>query len=465
MATPRADSYAAASGAAVAGGRAFAANPRAPVLDLIAAAPANSWVKLNTNTFESAWAHPDLRQGYPYSGLATPDSPSRILGKWGSAGWDSNRGRFVIFGGGHANIGLNEVYTWSCESREWGLAFASTAMVQASAYPRYRCEDGSPVSSHTYANNEYLPTIDRFFTGGGAAAGDGGPLRVNSGNTILRDAGGHTLDLTLAGQGYVAGAAGSNIKYGSYAGVDLPGANAWKLRDWGAINGSVLTTGSNGNQLERIESGCVRALEGGKDVLYWVGNNRMWKTTFNDDNPANDTIQQITGYQNARETNGSIAWDPGRQLLLMPNGRAPGSRLFYFVDIKRGVQLDGGFTSVTTATGSDATGFISADGLSTSCGVAFDTTQDAFVLWRKGRQPWLIRPPAGNPTPSAGWVIEQPSMDAGTPAPPTATDPNDSGVIGKMRWAEDLGCVVVIENINEGNVWALKLAGWQDPRN
>ena len=440
---------------------------RDEVLDLIAAAPDNSWVQLNTNTFQSAWAPADLRQIYPYSGGVQPESPSAIIGKWGSIGWDSNRGRLVLWGGGHANIGLSEVYTWSCATRQWQLAFATTRLYQVDSYPTYRnVNNGNsgPISSHTYANNNYLPIIDRFYTGGGAGVGNGGSLPVWSGDTRLRDAGGYTLDLTLAGQGYVATATGENIKYGAYASVDLPGANAWKLRDWGAINSATQTTGPSGNQLVRIESGTAYAEEGGKDVLYWVGNDRLWRTVFNDDTPANDQITQWTGLQNARESNGAIAYSPDHQIVLIPNGRRTDQRLFFFVDLKLGPNTSVGWTSIFSMTGDSASGFIGANGLTTSSGIAYDQHKGAFVLWMKGRQPWLIYPPSGNPTPNTGWSVVGPTMDTGTTCPTDTLDANDSGVIGKFKYAPDLRCCVAVEGITNGNVWALKLAGWTDPR-
>lgn len=461
MAFPVNDSYLASSGGVIAGGR--NRHPHA-ILNLIAAAPANSWIKLNTNTFQDAWPPADARQGYPYIGGST-ESPSAILGKWGSMGWDSRRSRAIIFGGGHANIGLNEVYHFSAYDRQWHLSFYSTRLHLVNAYPTYRSVDGnkSPISSHTYANNNYLPVIDRFYTGGGASVGNGGPLSVWDGDTFLRNAGGFTLDMSLAGQGYVAGEYGSNIKYGAFT-ADLPGANAWKLRDWGAINPATLTTGWNGNALERIESGTVVTVENHRDVMYWLGNSCLWRTEFVDDDPANDIVTQVTGYQNSRETNGAVAYDPNKRVILMPNGRRTDQRLFYMVDIDA-ASTASGFSSIYTMTGQDQAGFISASGLTTSSGIAYDEMQQAFVLWMKGRQPWILVPPTGSPTPTTGWEVVKPTMDVSTDCPPDTLDANDSGVIGKFKYAPDLGCCVCIEGINAGNVWALKLAGWQDPRN
>lgn len=439
---------------------------------MIAAAPDNSWVQLNTNTFQSIWAPADLRQIYPYSGGAQADSPSRILGRWGSMGWDKNAHRAIFYGGGHANININEVYQWSAVTREWSLAFNATAMAQVEAtYPTYRPIDGnsSPVSSHTYGNNNFLPILNKFYTGGGASFNRATSISVwSEAGAHLRDAGGYTLDMTLAGQGYVASSTGSNIKYGAYSATNLPGANAWTLHDWGPLNSALFNTGPNGpaaNEISRLEAGTAYAEEGGKDVLYWTGNQRLWKTVFTDSNPANDVITQLSGLQNARESNGQIAYDPTRQLVLIPNGRDYSATRFYFVDLKVTPDLGAGWQRITSLTGEGSTGFLDPSGLSASSGIAYDPTLDKFVLWMKDRQPWLITPPAGNPTPTTGWTVTGPAMDTGTTCPPGgALDTNDSGPVGKFKYAPDLGCCVAIENIFDGNVWALKLTGWVDPR-
>lgn len=454
------DSYSAPSGKSIHGGRWLAPNA---VLDLIRDAPENSWVQLNTNTFQDAWSPADARQAYPYTGVGA-EIPEPILGKWGSMGWDSARSRAIVFGGGHANIGLNEVYYFSAYDRKWHLGFNATRIVQVNSYPTYRSVDGnkSPVSSHTYANNNYLPTIDRFYTGGGAAVGNGNSLMVWDGNTALRPAGGFTLDMTLAGQGYVAGEAGSNVKYGSFS-ADLPGANAWKLRDWGLNNPAIQATGWDGNSIERIECGTVVANENGHDTLYWLANGRLWRTEFFDDVPANDVITRISGYENAFSSNGAMALDPVRRIILKPNGRNPELRLFHMLDLNVN-NTGGGFQSIYSMSGDSQAGFIGTSGLTTSSGIAYDERKGCFVLWMKGRQPWLIHAPSGSPVPSTGWEVEKPTMDTGTSCPPDTLDPNDSGVIGKFKYAPDLGCCVCIENITQGNVWALKLAGWTDPR-
>ena len=423
-------------------------------LDLIAAAPENSWIKLNANTYQSVWSPADSRNSNP---------PARILGAWGSAGWDEKRSRFVVWGGGHANTSSNEVYIWSAYTRSWSHAFFDTQIHVVDSYPTYRSVDGnaSPVSSHTYCGNIYLPVIDRFYTGGGAAAGTGGPLSVWDGNTKLRYAGGYTLDLALAGQGFVAGLPGSNRKVGSFAAKELPGARAWKLRDW--FDGRNATLAAQVG--DRIESGAVATVEDGRDVIYTAISSRMWRIEIVDDNQENDIVTRVAGYQNERRTNGAMALDPVRRVIYMPAGESnPSVRKGYFVDLKI-APIPSTWGLVVQFDNEIESEFLSADGHSKSCGLVYYPPQGCFVQWSFGRQPWFIFPPDGSPTPSTGWRVEKPEMDMETDAPgnPDAAVPG-AGAMGKFRYAPDLGCCVAIQNQTLGDVWALKLAGWTDPR-
>ena len=87
-------------------------------LDLIAAAPENSWVQLSSNAFADAWPPADLRTGIA--------SPNTIIYAWSSIAWDAKRHGFWMWGGGHANWDDNDVYFWSAVTRQWSLAYLSS---------------------------------------------------------------------------------------------------------------------------------------------------------------------------------------------------------------------------------------------------------------------------------------------------------------------------------------------------
>ena len=95
------------------------------LLNLIAAAPANSWMKANLNTFESTWQPVDFRAPFG-SGVSNPFA---TINCWASFGWDDINYRLILWGGGHANSNANEVYSWSALTQNWTLSFSAADVV------------------------------------------------------------------------------------------------------------------------------------------------------------------------------------------------------------------------------------------------------------------------------------------------------------------------------------------------
>lgn len=451
MATPQPTHYSAPAGRPLAAGRLI--YPHA-TLDLIAAAPPNAWIRLNTNRFVDAASPADSRW---VTGGSGPESPQAIMRSWAGVAWDNRRQQLVLWGGGHANSWANETYVWSAFTREWSLAYYCTDVVMSPGRP----VDGnhSPQSSHTYSSNQYLPILDRFFTGGGAEQPGGAAMRVWDGDTAIRFAGGYTLDMSLAGQGFVGGLPDSNCKHGTWAGISLPGARAWKLRDfWDGrdVNAPAWL------QPSRIEHGAAVTEENGHDVMYAVITSRLFRIEFVDDDPEHDLVSQVAGYEPDQHTNGATAYDPVRKLLVIPTGNSTSRRL-NFVDRKAVPHLGMPWSYVASYPDEVALGYMGAH--HKYGGIAHYPPGDCFVYWHKGRQPFLIHPPNGNPTPTTGWTLTRPVMDTETEAPPDdESSTNTVGVSGKFRYAAELGCCLAVRGDNDGNVWALKLAGWTDPR-
>lgn len=458
--------YTAPAGKPVAGGREIYPNA---VLDLIDSTPTWGWLKLNTNRFEDAWPPTGLRPPYG-GGKHKPDS---IIRAWSSFAWDSNNSRMILWGGGHANTSGNDVYIWSAYTRQWSLAYHSTLPVQVGGVARYRSTDdtASPVSSHTYANNVYLPTTDRFLTMGGAAHGDGDSLRVWDGDTSLRWAGAFSLSLALEGKGYVGGEPGTNAADGDFAGVSLHGANAWTLHDWHDPD----RPGGRFSDFSRnhINCGAVVRTENGKDVMYYTASSitsrGLWQTTFHDRNPLNDTqVRVSSGGSDSGSGQGPIAIDWVRDVCIKLRTGAS-SPYIQFVDMGLTWGTGNNWQSVTAFSGDtgDVSDFLAA--LTLDSGVVYDPVNECFLLWTTGRQVYQIIPPDVEPMTTTGWSIAKPTMDTVGSAPRDGKDSgdpnlNDTGTIGKWRWADDLGCPVALQNNFDGNVWVLKPAGWSDPR-
>lgn len=458
-------------------------------LDLILAAPAESWIKLNAgmNTLSSQFPTSDLANG-----SLGPSDSRRIQGAWPSFGWDSNSHRLVIWGGGHANAAVNEVYEWRADDRQWHMAFYPSEMVQVGSAPRYRSSDfnSTPVSSHTYGNNNYLTVLDRFFTFGGGAYGDGGVLGVYNASvpgyqSPLRAAGCYTLDMTQAGTGKMAGATGSNRHVGAYASTDIPGADAWQLRDWfGQAYGHASRPSWFGSNFDQhINCGTAATVEGGKDVLYYSAGSgtprHLIRVVFTDSNPVNDVQTYICaqGVDNpGARGQGPIAIDTVRRVVIKNNGPVSptAGNVIEFCDLKRTWGATNGWRFATLA-GADLAEFLAVSLM--NAGMVYNPIKGCFVIWAMGRQVWEIYPPDSaayidnsnaNLTADTGWSVVKAAMDTGSTAPRSTyvSDPNlgETGTLGKFRWADDMRCAVATFGNADGEVWAYKPAGWTDPR-
>jgi hypothetical protein len=91
---------------------------------------------------------------------------SCVISCWCGGAYDSDRDRLVVWGGGHGQYSGNELYAFSLESLAWERLDdpSNPPGVDVPYAP-----DGRPTSRHTYGYLQYVPTIDRFCTFGGAA--------------------------------------------------------------------------------------------------------------------------------------------------------------------------------------------------------------------------------------------------------------------------------------------------------
>lgn len=99
-----------------------------------------------------------------------------IMSAWSGGAYDTKRDRLIIFGGGHADYGGNELYAFEVKTLSWkrltnpspttlfcgqlNKAFGQTDL-------RWNA-DGTPVSRHTYDGIQYIPSLDRLWVLGGS---------------------------------------------------------------------------------------------------------------------------------------------------------------------------------------------------------------------------------------------------------------------------------------------------------
>jgi hypothetical protein len=463
MAPPR--TYQAAAGAVIYGGRFANA-----LLDLVSAAAPNSWIKANVNTFQSIWAPDDLK-----AGLIGPGTPTAVIRCWSSFAWDSTRSRMILYGGGHANYDGNEVYVFDGLTRQWSLAFHASDVVEYDdVTSEYVTVDGplhSPVSAHTYDNSAYLQVLDRFITFGGAAAHSGGAYLVH-GDGPDRFSGPYTLDLELACRGMVGGLTGSNVHRGTTVGVDLPGANAWSLRDYFKDHPSAASLFST-----RSHTSCGSAwrVEDGKDVIYkyTYRNSALWRYQFNDADYRNDTITQIGASDlSTTQWDSTCALDTDNDIFLAM-GAGPDDVLHgYDLKLYAGAPIRNFRVGNGGLVGTGAAAFL-ADPAKLVFGIAYDPTHQHFVLWSEGGKVYAVRHNGGALT--GNWAVTvlndgsapisaRPKTRAELDAEPAGIySKSDTGTNGKWKWAAELNAFVGLQHCYHGNVWIYKPGSWVPP--
>ncbi len=485
MASPAPTTYSAATGKAVHAGH--EGYPHA-TLDLIAGTPEGQWVKANLNAFSAVWPPDGLR---PVFG-GGKHVPSKILLAWSGFAWDYNRSRLYIWGGGHANTSGNDVYVWDANTRLWSLGVHSSDVMHVSDANEsaYDTVDGylhSPISSHTYASNCYLPVIDRIVNFGGAAHSSGGGFvkRIPPGQSphLGGGIGPYRGQVALFGQGFVGGLTGSNPATGTYAGTVLAGAKLWEpsaYTDRGAANIEAGALNSS------INGGSVVTKENGRDVIYFMCRNSTQKQLARIEvvgqDFVNDVVTKVGSNGDITSSMGPVAFDTARRIFLNPSERSVDttSRILSFWDLKP-ERITGQAQSVRPAglTGPGVDFLVNTVYSIGDGGCAYDPVRNKFVYWAHGQYSSDaafgtaivgITPPDTVPTPTTGWHVEVLREHNGPgDQPMTDTEANAQGVqvmgiLGKFKYAPDLDAFVGLQHSTQGNIWIWKPFGWVDPR-
>lgn len=147
MATPRADTYSAASGGAIYAG--MAAPSSLPLW--LQGKPLNEWFQIANTALMATGA-----AGHAFCGMALAERAGRAH-------------CVVAAAGGHSDSFDNRVVSLDlmADVPAWTLRHANTGSVSDPGNQRYT-PDGRPVSRHTYWNTYYVPQIDRVMLIGGS---------------------------------------------------------------------------------------------------------------------------------------------------------------------------------------------------------------------------------------------------------------------------------------------------------
>ncbi|MET0168302.1 MAG: hypothetical protein ABW318_25340, partial [Vicinamibacterales bacterium] len=125
------------------------------IADALSGMPANSWQKLNVNTFQSVWT--------PFAQQPTHSSPSSNISAWSGAAWDSRRGNLLIFGGDIGEEEGNEVYVFSGKTGLWSRGASPSQITSTNGVTH--TVDGAmtaPLSGESWDNVVFLKNVDRM---------------------------------------------------------------------------------------------------------------------------------------------------------------------------------------------------------------------------------------------------------------------------------------------------------------
>jgi hypothetical protein len=421
---------------------------------LLDAIPEGSWVQANLNSYSSTWTPPELR---PLKGLSNPD-PSNIIQAWSSFAWDSKRGDLLIYGGGHANYGGNDMYRWRGSTRMWERA-SLPSQIRTDDLGNVNAIDGvynAPASAHTYDNSLYLPISDRFVTFGGAVFGRGGPYRVQVDATTDRPTGPYFFDPSRADAWKVGGTTGSHVqRVAPYP--EIVGGHMWSNRDLPGTQpvGTRMPTS--------YVSGCSGyAVEHGRDVVYVAGRPggtalQLYRYTVHDvNNPALDTIEQVGRYWEGTSRQTTCAVDPHTNLVLR-TGENP--EPFFYWNLATAAPANRDVPMVPTDPTGEFNALLASNTINiTLCGMDYDPVRRHYVLWCGGGSVWAVTPPPGPATPT-GWTVSRISAPVGA----VPTQDVGKGILGKWKYIPNLDAFIGLQDIVHGNIWIYKPVGWVRP--
>ena len=210
--------------------------------------------------------------------------------------------------------------------------------------------------------------------------------------------------------------------------------------------------------------GCVDyATEGGLDVAYVASANAgatslyLYRYQLTDlANPAADQISKIGNYAVGVAGQITCGYDPVHKLFVKTGSN---TTPFQFWDLTnpgltnydQSVQVNTSIAALQS--------WMSANSVNIqNCGLKYDPTRGAFVLWCGANVIWKVTPPAtGNTT--SGWTATQ------LPPSPSPAPPGDigTGILGKWHYAPYYDVFIGLEGVNDGDIWIYKPMGWVQP--
>ena len=442
------------------------------LISILRSVPENGWVRVNNNRFQDVWTPTGLLVSSTKAPDSMPWGPNGIITAFSGFAWDSRRGDLIIYGGGHAAYGGNDVYRWRGTTLNWErMSLPSDISSLGSSYAWLTVDgpNASPQSHHTYDGSIYLPIVDRFLTFGGAGFNAGfsyiiqdpdGPLVVAGGSDTFRPTGPYFFDPARADENKVGGITGSHSQWDN-PNLWVIGGEMWENRD---VPKNLPDTNFPQYFLDN-STGYTQA--NGKDVVFVFGQHQfLSKYTVNDiEDPTQDSWEQV-GY-------GVVFGQPVGAYLPTHNlfvRISPGLFTYWDLSTPGPTNLnvafvpDGEFVPTTLG--------IYPNGLG-NYGMDYDAPRNRLLLWGGGGDVWALYPPVSVAPPPGcgeggggvpvvspdGWNIEKlESSSTQTPSPyPVA------GVLGKWKYIAQIDAFMALEDEYAGNIWIYKPENWIEP--
>jgi len=426
------------------------------LISILRSTPANGWVRVNNNRFQDVWPPNGLLVSTTKAPDSVPWEPHGIISAFSGFTWDTRRGALMIYGGGHAAYGGNEMYRWRGTTLEWERMSLPSDISSLGSYP-WQTVDGpahSPQALHTYDSSVYLPIVDRFLTFGGAGFNFGEPYLVpdpngpseiplGSGNRY-RVSGPYFFDPARADEKKVGGKTGSHSKWNN-PNAWVIGGEMWENRD--------IPKNQPGPLYPRhfLENSAGYTQENGKDVVYIFGQQSLLsKYTVNDvDDPTQDEWENV-GW-GVIWGQGAGAYLPTLNLFVRTS-----KNLFTYWNLSTPGPNNPNVPFVPTGTFVPTTLGMYNYGLG-DYGMDYDARRNRFLLWGGGGDVWaLYPPPVVSPN---GWSIQKlPSAPTQTPSPyPVA------GILGKWKYLSQVDAFIALDDKHAGNIWIYKPENWSEP--
>lgn len=427
------------------------------LLAILRATPENGWVRVNTNQFEDVWTPTGLLVSTTKAPDSVPWGPRGIIAAWSGFAWDSRRGDVIIYGGGHANYGGNDVYRWRATTLQWERMSLPSDIDSLGPYPWLTVDgpNASPQAHHTYDGNIYLPIADRFLTFGGAGFNFGLPYVMEDPNGTFsapnnpktyRATGPYFFDPARADGNKVGGLTGSHSQWDN-PNLWVIGGQMWENRD------VPLNLPSAYFPRHFIENSVGYTQENGKDVVFIHGaQSILSKYTINAvDDPTQDTWEQLGEGTGWGQPAGSYLPSLNLFVRISPD-------LFSYWDLSTPGPTNtnvafvpsGNFVPTNLGTYNQGLG---------DYGIDYDAPRNRLLLWGGGGDVWALNPPAVvSPN---GWDIEK-LQNAVTPIPNASPG---VGVLGKWKYIRQLDAFLALQHWHEGNIWIYKPENWVEPVN